>query len=189
LWIAGLFLASFAGVFARADEEMVDNPYFQYWHNHKPGCSVVHTETTRMAADSSPAATDERRIAWKLLEANDEHVVVEMIVTEREPLGWVQSAPTRYIYPAKVSRDELEHEMQMSGAKTGEELVKLQDKDMKTKTIEGTCKAADGSDITYKVWLSDEVPGAIVKKVQTTRQNGNIVAETTIVTKSFKEAE
>jgi hypothetical protein len=194
LWIAGLFLAALAAVAVRADEpqqEMVDNPYYQYWHNHKPGASVLHQEKTKMGAAEAAEAgeSDEKRIAWKLLEADDKQVVVEMVVTEKEDLGYVQAAPTRYIYPAKVSKEELEHEMQMDGAKTGEDVVKLEDKELKVKTMEGTYKAEDGSDIDYKVWLSDEVPGAVVKKVQTARQNGSVIAETTVTALSYKEAD
>ncbi|HEY7091302.1 MAG TPA: hypothetical protein VH518_24615 [Tepidisphaeraceae bacterium] len=193
LSLAGLLITVLAAVAVGADEEMVDNPYYQYWRNHKPGASVVHQETTKItSADTTvpnQEATDEKKVAWKLLDVDDTKAVVEMVVTEKEPLGYVQSAPNRYIYPAKVAKSELGHEMQMSGAKTGEDVVKFQDKDLKVKTLEGSCKAADGSDINYKVWLSDQIPGSVVKKVQTTRQNGNVVAETTVTALSYKTSD
>lgn len=172
---------------------MVDNPHYQYWHAHKPGSTVVRRETTKVnTPDSPPAAStgpEERRIAYKLLEADDKRVVVEMVVTEKEALGYVQDAPTRYIYPAKVAKEELERHMKMAGATTGEDVVKVQGKELKCKTQAGTIKEPDGTEMDYKVWLSDEVPGDVVKKVQTTHQNGAVVAETTVTTVSYKDAE
>lgn len=197
LSVAGLVLSLLTIAFVRAQEaqpqesqqEMVDNPHFQYWHAHKPGSTVIRQEKTKLADSEGAEAPDEKRIAYKLLESNDKRVVVEMIVTEREPLGYVQDAPTRYIYPAKVPKAELERQMQMTGATPGEDTVKFKDRELKVKTLTGTIKEPDGSEKEYKLWLSDEVPGGIVKKVQTTRQNGNVVAETTTTTLSYKNPE
>jgi hypothetical protein len=196
LSVAGLVLSLLTAAAAQAQEEqkeMADNPHYQYWHAHKPGSTVVRRETTKLTAPDSqqPAsnAPDEKRIAYKLLESDDKRVVVEMVVTEKEPLGYVQDAPTRYIYPAKVPKQELEQHMQMTGATAGEDVVKLKDKELKAKTQAGTIKEPDGTEVEYKVWLSDEVPGGVVKKTQTTRQNGNVIAETTVTTVSYKDAE
>ena len=191
LSVAGLVLSMLVVASVRAQEqqqEMVDNPYYQYWHGHKAGSTVVHLETTKLADADSAEGPDEKHVAYKLLQADDKHVVVEMVVTQKEPLGYVQEAPTRFIYPAKVSKQELERYMQTSGAKTGEDVVKLQDKDIKVKTEEGTIKQPDGTEKQYKVWLSDEVPGSVVKKTQTTRQNGNVIAQTTVTALSYKDA-
>ena len=192
LSLAGVILSLLTVASARAQDpqqEMVDNPHYQYWHNYKPGATVVHEERTKAADSESSQGPDEKRITYKLLEANDKEVVVEMVVTEKEPLGYIQEAPTRYILPAKVSRQDLERQMQMTGAKTGEEVLKVQGRELKVRTMTGTIKEPDGTEKQYKVWLSDDVPGAIVKKVQTTRQNGAVVAETTIALLSYKNAD
>jgi hypothetical protein len=192
LSLAGLILSLLTVAPARAQErqqEMVDNPHYQYWRTHKPGSTVVQQETTKVTAADSPEGPDVKRIAYKLLEANDKQVVVEMVVTVKEPLGYVQDAPTRYIYPAKVSKQDLERQMQMTGAATGEDVVKCQGKELKVKTLTGTVKEPDGAEMEYKIWLSDEVPGAVVKKVQTTRQTGTGVAETIVTTVSYKNAD
>jgi hypothetical protein len=41
----------------------------------------------------------------------------------------------------------------------------------------------------FKLWLSDTVPGTIVKQVRTTRKKGETVAETTTILKSYKTAD
>jgi hypothetical protein len=192
LSVACMILILLTVASARAQDpqqEMVDNPHYQYWRTHKPGSTVVHHETTKVTAAESSEAPDEKRIAYKLLEADDKRVVVEMVVTVKEPLGYVQDAPTRYIFPAKVPKKDLERHMQITGATTGEDVVKCQDKELKVKTQTGTIKEPDGAEVAYKLWLSDEVPGSVVKKIQTTRQNGAGVAETTITTVSYKEAD
>ena len=52
----------------------------------------------------------------------------------------------------------------------------------------GTVKAPSGELIDYKLWLSDEVPGSIVKHIRTAKYKGDTIAETTITLKSFKKA-
>jgi hypothetical protein len=103
----------------------------------------------------------------------------------------VQAAPTKYIYPAKLHKSHLEHVYvdTPAGGKPGEETLKVDGKDLKVRTASGTIKGADGEVVEYKVWLSDDVPGTIVKKVQTTKQKGDVVAETTTTLQSFKKAD
>src|SRR5262245_621154 len=131
---------------------------------------------------------DEKRIVYKLLEVNDERAVVEMVVTEKDFLGYIQAAPTRYIYPAKVSKAHLERIILEAGGKTGEDMVKVEGNDIKCRTLAGTVKGQDG-ETDFKLWLSDEVPGTIVKQVRTARQKGEVVAETTTTLQSFKKAD
>ncbi|MBL8793708.1 MAG: hypothetical protein JNM56_07380, partial [Planctomycetia bacterium] len=45
---------------------------------------------------------------------------------------------------------------------------------------------ADGEQVEFKLWLSDEVPGSIVKQVRTTRQKNELVAETTTTLESYQ---
>ena len=53
----------------------------------------------------------------------------------------------------------------------------------------GTVKEPDGEQVEFKLWLSDDVPGSIVKQVRTTRAKGEVVAETTITLQSYKKAD
>jgi len=186
--ISSLLMASTAW----AQEEKVANPYYKFWANSKPGATAVHLEQTKLSGPEGklvPDGVDEKRIAYRLIEVNDERAVVEMVVTEQDFLGYVQSAPTRHIYPAKLKKSHLERVLLADGGKTGEDTVKVGNREMKCKTLAGTIKGPNGEQIEFKLWLSDAVPGTIVKQVRTARQKGELIAETTTTLQSYKKAE
>jgi hypothetical protein len=183
-----------AGPPARAQEtEEVDNPLYKFWADTKVRSTAVHREETKLGGSDKeqvPDGVDVKRIEYKLVERDDKRAVVETVVTEREFLGYVQSAPTRHIYPAKLKKSHLQLFYKDFDIKGGEEeTVKIEDKEYKCKTVSGTLKREDGSQTEYKVWLSDEVPGRIVKQVRKTSQKGEMVGETTITLRSYKKAE
>jgi hypothetical protein len=187
--IFSLLLASSA----RSEEEMVANPYYKFWAGFKPGDKAVHLEQTKLSSAEGkalPGGLDEKRIAYKLKLVEKDRVVVETVVTEKDFLGFVQAAPTQLIYPAKLKKTDLERILQSVSDKTGEDTIKVEGKDLKVKTVTGVVKGTDGEQIEFKLWLSDEVPGTIVKQVRTARQKGGeVVAETTINVKSYKKAD
>src|SRR5262245_29396012 len=162
---------------AWAQEEMVANPYYKFWAGSKPGSTAVRLEQTKLGGPEGklvPDGVDEKRIVYKLIEVTGDRAVVEQVVTEQDFLGYIESAPTRYIYPAKLKKAHLERVQLDTGGKTGEETVKVDGKDMKCRTLTGTMKGADGEQVEFKLWLSDTVPGTIVKQVRTTRQKGEL---------------
>ncbi len=176
---------------AWAQEEKVANPYYKFWAASKPGATATHLEQTKLSGPEGklvPDGVDEKRITYKLVEVTDDRAVVEMVVTEQDFLGYVQAAPTRYIYPAKIKKAHLERILLEAGGKTGDDTVKVDGKEIKTKTLAGTLKGNDGETVEFKLWLSDEVPGTIVKQVRTTRQKGDVIAETTTILQSHKKA-
>lgn len=189
-FLATVVLSLLLVVPAPAQDEMVANPFYKFWANFKPGATAVHIEQSKLSGAEGkgvPGGADEKEIAYKLVEVTKDRVTVEMVVTEQDLLGFVQAAPTRYIYPAKVKKSHLERILSESGAKTGEETMKVAGKEIKCKTLAGTLKVADGEEVEFKLWMSDEVPGTIVKQVRTTRQKGNVVAETTSTLHSHKK--
>ena len=176
---------------ALAQDELVENPYYKFWASSKPGATAIHRELTKLSGPEGkviPDGVDEKRIAYKIVEVDKDHVVVEMVVTEQDFLGYVQAAPTRYIYPAKIKKAQLERIHQTAGSKSGEDMVKVDGNNMKCKTLAGAIKGPNGEQVEFKLWLSEEVPGSIVKKVHTTRQKGELLAETTTTLESFKKA-
>src|SRR4030095_6781199 len=101
-------------------EDRVTNPYHKFWSQSKPGATVVLKETPKLsgaAAESAPEGTDVKTVTYKLAELNDEKAVVETRVTQQENFGYVESAPTRHIYPAKMSKAVLEDLLEETGAK------------------------------------------------------------------------
>jgi hypothetical protein len=175
-----------------ADETMVANPYYKFWAGSKPGATAVHFEQTKLTGPEGkevPGGVDEKRIVYKLLEVDKDRVVVEQRVTERDLIGYVEASPTRHIYPAKIEKSRLERVLLEDGGKTGEETVKVGDKEINAKTMSGTIKVPDGEDVEFKVWLCGDVPGMIVKQVRTARQKGEVLAETTTTLVSYKPAD
>jgi hypothetical protein len=174
-----------------ASAEDVPNPYYKFWSKFKPGATVTYKETTKLsgaAAASSPAGTDLKTVTYKLVEVTDDKVVVEARVTQQEIFGYVESAPTRHIYPAKMSKAILEELLEETGAKGKDDTLKVGDKEVKVKAITGTLKKA-GEEVDFKLWLSDEIPGGFVKRQRTTKVNGEVVAETTVELVSYKKGD
>jgi hypothetical protein len=177
---------------ASAQDDLVPNPFYKFWAASKLGSTASHIEQTKLSGPDAkvlPDSVDEKRVTYKLVEMDKDQLVVVMVVTEKDLLGFVQAAPTRYIYPAKVKKSHLERVMADTGDKPGDDTLKVDGKELKVKTFTGTIKGSDGEQIEYKLWLSGEVPGGVVKKIQTTKQKGEVVAETTTTLKSFKKAE
>src|SRR5215510_11526552 len=120
LLLIGIFSFITTGT-AWAQEERVANPFYKFWASSKPGATAVHLEQTKLSGPEGklvPDGVDEKRIAYKLVEVDKDRAVVEMVVTEQDFLGYVQAAPTRYIYPAKVKKSHLERIIVADGGKT-----------------------------------------------------------------------
>ncbi len=192
LLVTGVFLASSGPPALAGDkDEMVDNPFFKFWAKFKKGATAVHLEQTKLGGPAGAQSTspDEKRIAYKLVDLNDKRATVETVATEKDYFGYVQAAPTRHIYPAKVSKSDLKRFLLDTGTKFGNDTVKIKGKEIECKTVSGTIKAPGGETTEYKLWLSDNVPGSIVKQVRTTRQKGELIAETTTTLQSFKKVD
>jgi hypothetical protein len=200
LLTGAVFLVGSGGLFGPAQPALADekgegmcvNPYYNYWAKSKKGATAVHLLKTKLGTPEGKLGadvSDEKRITYTLLEVNDKQVVLETVVTESDFFGEVQSAPTRLIYPKRVNKANLNRHLLDRGTENGEVSMTFQGKKMKCKTEAGTIKAAGGEEVEYKIWLSDEVPGRIVKKTRTTRQGGKVVAETTVTLESCKKAD
>jgi hypothetical protein len=172
-------------------QDQVANPHYTFWSKSKPGATAVFKETTRLsgtAAASAPAGTDVKTVTYKLLEVNDKRAVVETRVIQQENFGYVESAPTRHIYPAKMSKAVLGELLEETGAKGVAATIKVGDKELKVMALTGKLKKGS-EEVDFKIWLSDRVPGGIVKRLRTTRLNGEVVAETTVELVSYKKGD
>src|SRR5262249_16062023 len=128
---------------------------------------------------------DIKIVTYKLVELNKDEAVVEARVKQEENFGFVEAAPTRHIYPAKMSKAVLADLIAETGAKSEPGTLKGGDKEMKVKVIHGTMKKGD-EEAAFQLWVSDDVPGAIVKRQRTTKFKGEVVAETTVELVSYK---
>jgi hypothetical protein len=171
------------------DKEMVENPFYKFWSTSGIGSSVTLKETTKLsgpAAGGETGGTEVKLIEHKLLERTAEKAVVETVVTEGEIFGFVQTAPTKHIYPAKMSKEVLDELLKETGAKSQDATIKIGDKEMKVKHLRGTMKQGADDEVEFQFWLSEEVPGQIVKRVRVTKNKGAVV-ETTIEMVKFEK--
>jgi hypothetical protein len=186
-----LLVGLLAGVQAADKDEMVVNPYYKFWSKHKSGSTVTLVEKTAFTGPEKelvPDGIDEKEITYKLLSSTPDSVTVQVVVLEREFLSSVESAPTKKIYPAKVTPANLHAGLHGVDPKRGEEALEVLGKKLMCLTVSGTEKK-EGTEIEHKVWLSETVPGGIVKHHRVTKQNGKTVADTTIAVKSYKEGD
>jgi hypothetical protein len=184
--VAILALLSLCSAARTQDKELVENPYYKYWSKSKVGASVELKETNKTAGTAeAPAEEDVKRITHKLVALTAEKAVVETVVTEGEVFGFVESAPTKHIYPAKMSKAVLEEVLQETAAKGSEATVKVGDKEYKAMLLTGTIKKGE-EETAFQIWVTDQVPGGVAKRVRTTKLKGQLVAETTIEVTSFK---
>ncbi len=169
---------------ANAQEETSDNPHYKGWAEFKIGSKVVQKETTVFG----DGATDEKVVAYELLTVTPNRVTVQTVVIEKDLLRQIETAPTRIIYPAKVSAAALAASLQDVDAKRGKETIKVIDQDTECTTFEMT-KKINNEEIKSKSWRSTAIPGGIVKRVRSTHQDGKLVATTTTVLQSFRIGE
>lgn len=171
------------------DKEQAENPYYKYWSKSKVGATVSLKETTKVSAPAGAegdSGEEVKLITHKLVELTAEKAVVETIVTEGEVFGFIQSAPTKHIYPAKMNKEVLEELLKETGAKGEKAKLKVGGKEMDVVHLTGTVKKGKDDDVEFKIWLSEEVPGGIVKRVRVSKFKGETVAETTIELVEFK---
>jgi hypothetical protein len=161
------------------DKELTDNPFYKFWSKSKVGAWVKLVERTKQTAPGGQLAEEDvKLITKKLIALTPEKAVVETVVIEGETFGFVESAPTKHIYPAKMSKEVLQELIEETGAKSEKTKLKVKDKEMDVTLISGGRKGKD-EEIEHKIWISDVVPGGIVKEVRTIKVKGEVVAETT----------
>jgi hypothetical protein len=171
--------------------EMVVNPFYKYWSNCKPGSTVTLLEKTKLTGPDKnfvPEGIDEKHIHCKLLSVTPEHAVVEFVVTEREFLSSIETAPTKKIYPAKVTKGHLLAGLHGVEPKVGNDTLEVLGKKLQCTTYSGVEKK-DGSEAEHMIWLSEEVPGGVVKHTRVSKQDGKLVADTQIVVKGYNNVQ
>jgi hypothetical protein len=172
--VVGLVLASTA-VTARA-EDQGDNPQYKMWAKFKPGSTATREMKTEM-----PSGSQTITMTSKLASIDDTKAVVS---TEIDMMGRTIKGKDQEIQ-AKISEDK------KLGEPAGEEDVKAGDKTYHCKvyTMHGPPPgssdraAAMMANSDTKVWISDEVPGGLVKMTSSTK-NGETEIKVEMMLKS-----
>jgi hypothetical protein len=166
---------------AGAADELSDNPMYGAWASHKVGASSTVVEKTTYGDEKN---ADEKVVTYTLLSVSPEKVVVRAVVLDKEILGTVESSPTKHTYPAKLKKSYLAVAAPELAAKSGEETIMWKGKELACKTLTGSYKK-DGETVEFKAWMSETVPGGVVKRTRTTKQKDESIT-TTITLQSHK---
>jgi hypothetical protein len=186
LGMFALVIPAFAAPEAGGDEQ-VANPYYTWWANFKPGSTVTRLEKTAFAGKEKadvPDGIDEKTVTYKLLDVGRGSVTVEVIVSERDFLSTTESAPTKQTYPFMVKKSHLKAALHEVDLTKGKETIDVLGKKLECVTYSGTDKSGN-TETDHKIWVSDQVPGGIVKHTRNTKQDGKPYADTTIVVTAF----
>lgn len=159
-----LALVAFVAIGGSATaQDTVDNPTYASWAKHKVGTIVVLKSTT-----SSAMFMSETTITMKLLEVTADKVVIETAGKSKLAGMDVELPPSKQDYPKSiplakgVKKEDVAAGRPAGTTKEGTETMKVGGQDVKAKWYEYEVKA-NGSDVKAKMWLSDDVPGGLVK--------------------------
>ena len=167
---------------AAEKEEMVDNPMYTAWANFKPGATSTVSEHTTYSGDTNPVP-DRKVITYTLLSVSPDKVVVRAVVVEQDVLGTVENAPTKHTYLAKLKKSYLAAAAPELHAKKGEETITWKGKEVPCKTLTGSYKK-EGEAVEFKFWMSDDIPGGVVKRTRTLKQKDDTIT-TTVTLQSY----
>lgn len=170
-------------------EEMVDNPIFKHWSAFKVGASVTRREKIKFPADSQEGQmyadhTLVKDTTIKLVEVTAKKVVVELTEAEHGR-GYIrENAPIKLIYFAHIKKG-LGNKESFAKHKEEDVDVKVKGKSYKATLVDTTHKHGDMMR-SQQIWLTDEVPGGILKDVKTQKKGDQIVSESTLEILSYK---
>lgn len=167
-----------------ADDEMIPNPVYKHWANFKIGASVTRREKVKFSADSPEGQIYHERtlvkdIVYKLIETTPEKAVVEVIDVEHGR-GYVQeSAPFKITYFAKIKKGLGTPKDAFDQHKQEDVDVEWNGKNYKA-TMVATSHKVGGITRSQKIWLSDEIPGGIIKDIKTQKKGDDLISESTL---------
>jgi hypothetical protein len=160
----------------------IENPEFAQWAKYKKGTSVTLKTTTTAAGN-----TTETLMTTTLLDVTDTKLVIET-VTVLKVAGMEIKTPFKRDVPKTVTVPDVKVDPKVKPpdvkSETGTETVKVAGLELKTKwTV--TKLEAGGNTIETKMWMSDDVPGMLVKSESSTK--GAFATSTKIELIEFKK--
>lgn len=148
-----------------APEELIDNPQFAHWSKFEIGSSAtLSTEILTGGQKVSTVSTN------KLLEKNGEKVIVEISGTMNIAGQNNELPPQKQDIPAQIAKRTI--------TQSATEKVDAAGKTFECKVYEMSNDESGQPGAKAKVWLSDEVPGGVVK-LEATLPNGSVTGSLT----------
>lgn len=156
-------IAIFLGVINTARAEEVEHPIYRSWARHPIGTTIILKSVT-----TSGGNTIETTNKTTLVKLTDSTAVLETTMTSDGTGKVVESPPQTYIqrrmFPlfAGMTKEDIGKPPKTS--KHGEETIKLAGREIKTQWFDSTGQTEVGKSLT-RTWMSDDVPGKLVKAV------------------------
>jgi hypothetical protein len=181
---ATLLLMLFVAPTRAADAEMIDNPEYTAWAKHKPGTNVA--AEMKMNAGGQQMTM---QLTQTLLKVEPDHALVEMSTTMNfpgAPAGQARKEQTKI--PAKVAKDRafLPDGFVGTSKEIGTEKIEAAGKSYECKIVEFTGKH-EGMDSSGKNWVTQDVPGGLVKtEMKATTPAGPSTMTTTLTAVNVK---
>jgi hypothetical protein len=190
----GLLLLAFAGTSGLSaqeggKEETVDNPIYKHWSAFKVGATVTRREKVKFAADSleaqmHPDHTLVKDTTIKLIEVTAKKVVVELTESEHGR-GYIrENAPIKLIYFAHIKKGLGTPKESFAKHKQEDVEVKIKSKTYKATLVDTTHKHGDVIR-SQQIWLTDEVPGGILKDIKIQKKGDQLISESTLEVLSY----
>jgi hypothetical protein len=168
---------------------MVDNPIYKHWAAFKVNATVTRREKVKFPHETTegrlyPENTLVKDVTYKLLSVTPEKAAVE--VTESiHHRGYVQeSAPFKLIYSSHVKKGSGTAKEGFTKHKQEDVEVKVRGKTYKATLVE-TSYTVGPMTHTQHIWLSNEIPGGIVKDVKTQKEGDKVVTQSTLEVLSY----
>ena len=149
---------------ARGPAEEVEHPTFTSWARHPVGTEVVIRAVTTKNGKPTTTTT----ITSRLLELKRDLVVIETRRVSDATGSVVASAPERYqqpkMFPLLNGMKKEQIGKPLGAVAQGEETLKLAGREIKTIWFD-TKGRGDAGPTLIRTWLSDDIPGRLVKGV------------------------
>jgi hypothetical protein len=147
----------------RADD-LVDNPSYKGWSSFAVGSFVKYR--TVITADGNSTETI---LTFTLMELTDEKAVVELKFVTKVAGSEFAMPPVVEEYPAKVPESDTGYDLKPEETEEGDETIEALGSSLDCHWVR-TVHLISGIKTTTQSWMSDEVPGRLVRK--TSRSEG-----------------
>lgn len=177
-----------------ASAEPVISPRYSSWAKCKPGTSVTRTLENRVGPQS--ATTD---IKHTLIEVTPDKVVLQLEMTMSTGGKSTPAAPQKVEFPAKMEKyaDLLGANIKATFTENRTETVDIAGRSVTCRVIDFQGEQVSRTPgvvikVNGAIWVSDEIPGAIVQilqNAQMTDQNGKVtegIANTAVASVNIK---
>ncbi len=173
-WVGGLPIAAHA-------EETIENDVYKHWAQFKPGSFCKMKSVSKVMGQ-----TTEITMTTTLKMVTKEKVVLMVASATKNAGQEFKMPPQKLEHLARIPKPKPEELAKQKGkvsdvkAKEGKEELSVKGKKIKTNWHESTIKMGKMT-TKSKTWMSETIPGQVVKSVSTTEGEMKMVTEMTLV--------